>query len=1047
MSSSTAFQRLRRLFDRLSEVPQGERAAEIERLAEGDAILADELRAMLALSAETHSPLDGAAILLPAGGVPGEAPPEISGFRVERRIGRGGSATVYLAEQEKAGFKREVALKVVDRFVDADSLRRVSEEQRILARLEHPGIARLYDAGVTAVGQPFLAMEHVAGRSIVEHCRERRLPIAGRLDLFLEVLEAVEYAHAAAVVHRDLKPANILVSEEGRAKLLDFGIARLVANPGEDEETRTLRRAMTPAYASPEQVRGDRVTASSDIYSLGVVLYELLAETLPYRLDDKRHETLEDAIREQDPEPPSAAYSRTQAATTGAGKDRLEFARRRRALRGDLDAVLLKTLRKEPGARYASVADLAADLRRVLRGQPVEARRANRRYRAAKFVKRRWRIALAVALVVPPGMALVVPSWRQRWVVPLLSVAPGARELAVFRHLDVEKDVRAALQSGAGHLQAFDALAARDAFLGAQKLAAGEPTAEAVAWDGLSRSFWLMAEVGAAADAAKRAASLPLRLEARENQRLVARSRAFDDDQPAATRVADLETLFLAEPERADLGLDLAVALGRAGKTEAALSILERVRQLSPPASAAARDPRLDLTEADLAYRFGEFQRSAAAAERARVRAVELGSKPLAIRARRHYAEASVRLDRRDEAMAQLAEVARDASALAMPREAGAALGALGWIQTRIGSNEVSRATLEQALVDLRRAGDARLEALAESDLSLVSAKEGAFDAAVERNDGALALARRTSDRWIEAKVLTDRFVILSWGGADQKSVNEAVEQGLAALRESGNRQPLITVLANLAIISTGEADLAAAENYVSEAEALSRKLGSSAASAQVDGARSYLEEIRGNLDLARQSLERGLEKARQSKTGLLIANLLQNRAQLEMTAEQPAAAAEWARQAVEAYEAAGDQHNSLEAQALLVWASAASGSRVEALRERARWREAVSHEEGASGSLPIVVLEARIAEALGEAKEAIVLRRRALTLATAQEQPLLGLEQRYWIARLLARTGQRRELDRVLPELFRDLEAHGMRRMVDELRTLAAAPEPASER
>lgn len=397
--------------------------------------------------------------------------------------------------------------------------------------------------------------------------------------------------------------------------------------------------------------------------------------------------------------------------------------------------------------------------------------------------------------------------------------------------------------------------------------------------------------------------------------------------------------------------------------------------------------------------------------------------------------------------MAQLDEVARDASALGMPREAGAARGALGWIQTPSALNEVSKATLEQALVDVRRAGDARLEALAESDLALVSAKEGAFDTAIERSDRALALSRRIADRWIEAKVLTDRFVILSWGGADQKTVDETVEQGLAALRESGNRQPLITVLANLAILSTEAADLAAAENYVSEAEALSRKLGSSAASAQVDGARSYLEEIRGNLDLARQSLERGLEKARQSKTGLLVANLLQNRAQLEMTAEQPAEAAKWARQAVEAYEAAGDQHNSLETQALLVWASAASASRAEALRERDRWREAVSREEGASDSFPIVVLEARIAEALGETKEALALRRRALTQATAQAQPLMVLEQRFWIARLLAHSGQRRELERVRAELLRDLEAHGMRRMADELRAVTTAFERISQR
>jgi len=414
VSDPASFQRLREIFARVSELPSAERDAEIARCTADDPQLGNELRTLLQHAERADSPLDGGVLRLQE---PAEPPalPRVPGFRVERRIGRGGSATVYLAEQEHAEFTRPVALKVVDRVVDAPALRHVREEQRILARLEHPGIARLYDAGLTPNGQPYLAMEHVEGESILAHCESKHLPLRERIELFLAVLDAVVYAHGEAVVHRDLKPANILVSARGEAKLLDFGIAKLVVDPGDEEETRTLRRAMTPAYASPEQVRGDRVTAASDIYSLGVVLYELLAGTSPYRLDGRRFETVADAIREQDPEPPSAAFARTASTTTTATtrRERHELARRRRALRGDLDAVLLKALRKKPEARYASAAELAADLRRVLAGEPVAARRGDRAYRVAAGLRRHGAALAALLLLALAGIA-VYAVWRAR---------------------------------------------------------------------------------------------------------------------------------------------------------------------------------------------------------------------------------------------------------------------------------------------------------------------------------------------------------------------------------------------------------------------------------------------------------------------------------------------------------------------------------------------------------------------------------------------------------------------------------------------------------
>ncbi len=217
-----------------------------------------------------------------------EMPEGIPGYRIVEPIGRGGSSTVYLAEQLGEGFTRPVALKILGRWVDASLLRRFRAEQRILAALEHPGIARLYDAGLTPSGRPYLAMELVRGTTLVEHCARIEAPRHDRIALFLAVLEAVGHAHAASVVHRDLKPGNILVSERGEPKLLDFGIARLLAahglNATEPDATETQHRAMTPAYASPEQVRGEPAGQASDIYSLGVVLYELLTGRRPYKV-------------------------------------------------------------------------------------------------------------------------------------------------------------------------------------------------------------------------------------------------------------------------------------------------------------------------------------------------------------------------------------------------------------------------------------------------------------------------------------------------------------------------------------------------------------------------------------------------------------------------------------------------------------------------------------------------------------------------------------------------------------------------------------------
>ncbi len=281
--------------------------------------------------------------------------------------------------------------------------RRFREERRILARLEHPGIARLYDAGRAEDGRWYLALEYVAGSNLIDHVREHGLEIVERLRLFLAVLEAVAYAHAAAVVHRDLKPANIQVGRDGRPRLLDFGIAKFLAEgaaetaPG-SSVTRTGTRALTPAYASPEQFRGAAVTPASDVFSLGVVLYELLADVRPFQPKGTEAE-MERAILGEDPEPPSTARRRAQTATDrGVGQPPSGRPAARRLPR-DLDAICLKALQKSPEDRYASAAEFAEDVARYLAGAPVAARGGGRGYRLSRFY-RRHRPAVAAAAVL-----------------------------------------------------------------------------------------------------------------------------------------------------------------------------------------------------------------------------------------------------------------------------------------------------------------------------------------------------------------------------------------------------------------------------------------------------------------------------------------------------------------------------------------------------------------------------------------------------------------------------------------------------------------------
>jgi len=405
-SPSGVARSLRDLYDQAVELPVEERERFVAALeTAGSPHCAQLGRLLAAADPSAESPLDGDPWTRIEEEGPEPAPERIGPYRILAELGRGGMGRVYLAEPLDADFERQVALKVVapggSGVVEIE--RRFRDERRILARLEHPGIARFYDAGRAEDGRWYLALEYVAGSNLLDHVRQHGLEIAERLRLFLAVLEAVAYAHAASIVHRDLKPANIQVGRDGRPRLLDFGIAKFLAEGAAETAagipvTRTGTRALTPAYASPEQFRGAAVTLASDVFSLGVVFYELLADVRPFQPKGTEAE-MERAILGEDPEPPSTARRRSQAATDrGEGQPPSGRPAARRLPR-DLDAICLKALQKNPADRYASAAEFAEDVARYLAGAPVAARGGGLGYRLSRFY-RRHRSAVAAAVVL-----------------------------------------------------------------------------------------------------------------------------------------------------------------------------------------------------------------------------------------------------------------------------------------------------------------------------------------------------------------------------------------------------------------------------------------------------------------------------------------------------------------------------------------------------------------------------------------------------------------------------------------------------------------------
>lgn len=480
-ASTAFFDRADSLFEQALEYPLHEREAFLDEACANDLALraavldllqsVDNIHPALQASAQTifatlASDLAQEPILQQS--LTGQT---LGAYRLTQEIGHGGMGTVFLAERADGAFQQHVAIKVVRAgLLGSDVIQRFRQERQILARLKHPNIARLYDGGVTETGLPYLVMEYVEGIPLTKYCDEKRLTTQERLKLFQRVCVAVQYAHQNLIVHRDLKPSNILVTEAGEVKLLDFGIAKLIE---EDENfdmpvaiTRTGVRLLTPEYASPEQIKGEAVTTASDVYALGVLLYELLTGHRPYRLEGRLQHEIARVILEEEPTHMSTVIGQPvqfvkEGVTQSVTPETISNARRtsvsglRRQLRGDLDRIVLQALRKEVPRRYGAVSALMEDVGRYLSGLPVSAQPDRLGYRLHKFVQRN---RLGVAFVSLLIVTVIALTFQQ---------AQTARERDLKQ---LEADKQAALknylvsifESANPNSTSFDNLTARD---------------------------------------------------------------------------------------------------------------------------------------------------------------------------------------------------------------------------------------------------------------------------------------------------------------------------------------------------------------------------------------------------------------------------------------------------------------------------------------------------------------------------------------------------------------------------------------------------------
>ena len=397
------WQQLQVLFDAAVDLPDADRRAYLDEACSNDHSLRLQVESLIIASNEASQAIGHAVGEAAVEAVePAQRGQRIGPYELERELGRGGMGVVFLARRADRAYEGQVAIKFLQELQGEEQRRRFQMERQILANLQHPNIARLLDAGTTDHRTPYVVIEYVDGLPITAYCDQHQLNADERIDLFLSVCNAVQHAHQNLIVHRDLKPENILVAGDGTTKLLDFGIAKLLADDGTD--TMSGLRLMTPAYASPEQVKGEPITVATDVYGLGLILYRLLTGSLPYDLAGRSITEKARIICDQDPTRPSVLVSASGQATLSSdlvSTLRTPLRRLQNTLKGDLDTIILTALQKDPSRRYASVERFADDLLAYRSGRPVRARPDTLTYRVAKFVRRnRLGVAAATAFVV-----------------------------------------------------------------------------------------------------------------------------------------------------------------------------------------------------------------------------------------------------------------------------------------------------------------------------------------------------------------------------------------------------------------------------------------------------------------------------------------------------------------------------------------------------------------------------------------------------------------------------------------------------------------------
>jgi tetratricopeptide (TPR) repeat protein len=802
------------LLDTALELPPEARAGWLESLQVRDPALKERLRALLARGEQVETndfmralPRLALTQLELAALQPGEKAGDIVGaYRLVRELGSGGMSSVWLAERVDGLINRPVALKLPQGLWRRGALaERFARERQMLAALTHPGIARLYDTGVSASGQPYLALEYVEGKPIDVFCDDCGAGVRDRVRLCLQVARAVAFAHSRLIVHRDLKPANILVTGEGEVRLLDFGIAKLLDPEHQAERTEISQLAFTPDYASPEQIAGGAISTASDVYSLGVVMYELLTGRKPYTLARGNRAALEQAVLSAAPPKPSAV---------------VEPAERARELRGDLDTILLKALKKSPEERYPSVAALADDLERYLTHRPVLARADSVGYRVRKFV---WRNKLAVGAAASILVVILAGAGVALWQAQVARAeAERAEEFREFLASTI-RDADPRLGEGKV-LSAADLL--RQA-RGRTELLNARPEIRVEMLSLISSSLLNLEDFAGAEDAAREALAEgekslgpdhPLTLRARMAMIGVHRFRGRVDDMRrelaavektlAETGQSSVEQRFLVLESHGHLAIDAGDSALAVKSAKQALDLARGEFGEKDPRTAAAA---ILLAEA---YEYSDATPETAlkAAERGfqMTQAIHGGNDrhPQIITARDVYGRALCRGGRMDEGLAQLERALADGIEVLGPNSATVA-----FLSGNIALYQRQRGRIHEAIANFDRALDIHARNVSKESFTYLTPLSGrggthlvarqAEPALADLQQAATGLRKLFGPEHEETVIAEwNRALALAYLGRFEES-KAAFEQPLAAYR-GRYKEPLYLPYRALVAAATG---------------------------------------------------------------------------------------------------------------------------------------------------------------------------------------------------------------------------------------------------